>query len=462
MSEVIVTIGEEGTPPVVIITPGETVLPTARVQVQTQEETPVVHIHVDENSAQSAADSAAAAQAVLDALLAANISNKLDKGGYVGTAQTLANTDVANLAAAQSYAANLITQLIDGAPVDANTLKELNDKIIALQAIVGSTAPDGDSIVNTVTELLAVFADFPEGVDISTLFASKVDKTDVYNVLDCVVSGKVLDARQGKVLNDLITALTTTVNGKEDISNKSNDIEADKASVTKYGNIAAWVFWLLNKFFPNITTKATPTLADNVMLGDSVDSNKTKKSTLQNIRDLFQTFFDLIYATKSTDYSKIVYVNTATPTTATIFDINNPPITNDNLLKSDDNNLYIASDSSTWVYKTSTGLYGTKVVANLFPIEVTGNQTVQESWNNKDVYVMGSGTLTYPNTGLSAGHNFNLCADAGVTIAWAIASPKTWRVAGLPVGTAPPSVIAGQFCMISARIGSNEIRVLGL
>jgi hypothetical protein len=102
-----------------------------------------------------------------------------------------------------------ITQLIDGASDD--TLKKLQDKITALQAIVGSSSTDGDSVVNTVTELLAVFSAFPEGVDIVTVLASKVNVTDVYNALDAVVSGKVLDARQGKVLNDAIAVLSASL-----------------------------------------------------------------------------------------------------------------------------------------------------------------------------------------------------------------------------------------------------------
>lgn len=94
-------------------------------------------------------------------------------------------------------------------------------------------------------------------------------------------------------------------------------------------------------------------------------------------------------------------------------------------------------------------------------IEVSGNQTVDASWNGKEVTFTGSGTLTIPNT-LSDQFNFTLYAETGVTIAWAIASPYTWRVAGLTVGTAPPSMTAGQFCQVSRRIGTNEIKVLGL
>lgn len=114
-------------------------------------------------------------------------------------------------AASRAYVELLIDQLINGAPVDANTLKELNDKIVALQAIVGGTAPDGNSIVDTVAELLAVFSSYPEGTDIATVLAGKVNVADVVNDLNQLVAGKVLDARQGKALADLITAKWTAV-----------------------------------------------------------------------------------------------------------------------------------------------------------------------------------------------------------------------------------------------------------
>lgn len=114
-------------------------------------------------------------------------------------------------AASRAYVELLIDQLINGAPVDANTLKELNDKIVALQAIIGGTAPDGNSIVDTVAELLAVFSSYPEGTDIATVLAGKVNVADVVNDLNQLVAGKVLDARQGKALADLITAKWTAV-----------------------------------------------------------------------------------------------------------------------------------------------------------------------------------------------------------------------------------------------------------
>lgn len=101
----------------------------------------------------------------------------------------------------------LITQLIDGAT--DNTLKKLQDKITSLQSIVGGTTPNGNGIIDTVTELLSVFNSYPEGSNLATLLGAKVNVTDVYNALDCVIAGKTLDARQGKALNDAILALSS-------------------------------------------------------------------------------------------------------------------------------------------------------------------------------------------------------------------------------------------------------------
>ena len=141
------------------------------------------------------------------------VDNTSDLAKPVSTLQGTADANTLN--SANTYADSLITQIIDGAPADGNTLKELNDKILAVQAIIGGITPDGDTLVNTVAELLAVFSTYTEGVDLVTLLAGKVNTTDVYNALDCIVAGKTLDARQGKALKDLIDTLTIVVSGKE-------------------------------------------------------------------------------------------------------------------------------------------------------------------------------------------------------------------------------------------------------
>jgi len=92
------------------------------------------------------------------------------------------------------------------------------------------------------------------------------------------------------------------------------------------------------------------------------------------------------------NYSKIVYVNTTTPTTATIFDLNNPPVVNDNSLKTDVNNLYIGTDASTWVYITSPSGYITKTVTSgTSNFYLSG--TVIDAGGNKNTAIERLGTV---------------------------------------------------------------------
>jgi len=92
-----------------------------------------------------------------------------------------------------------------------------------------------------------------------------------------------------------------------------------------------------------------------------------------------------------TSYSKIVYVNATSPITATIFDTENPPVTNDNLLKNDVANLYIGTDASTWVYNSST--YVTKTVtATSSNFYLAGTTT--DAGNTKTGHITRSGAVT--------------------------------------------------------------------
>jgi hypothetical protein len=106
-------------------------------------------------------------------------------------------------------------------------------------------------------------------------------------------------------------------------------------------------------------------------------------------------FFDgtewrgLVVDVPAPDFLKTVYVNTTSPNTATIFDEENPAVTNDNALKADLNNIYIGTDGSTWTYKSSTSTYITyklplnkvvfKVRCNPFTI-TTNNTAFISNW----------------------------------------------------------------------------------
>jgi hypothetical protein len=107
------------------------------------------------------------------------------------------------------------------------------------------------------------------------------------------------------------------------------------------------------------------------------------------------------YGTIPDDFSKIVFVNSTNPTTATIFDLNNPPTVNDDSLKNDVNNLYIGTDASTWVYNSSISLYQTKAITtNTSNFNLAG--TSIDAGNTKTAAIertgpVGGGNAVLPN-----------------------------------------------------------------
>lgn len=98
-----------------------------------------------------------------------------------------------------------LAAVIGGAPNDGNTLNKLYTIIQGLQAFI-----NGDDInLDTIKELAdAIKSD--ESL-LTLLSINKLNVSDVYNALDCAIAGKALDARQGKALNDLVSALSTKV-----------------------------------------------------------------------------------------------------------------------------------------------------------------------------------------------------------------------------------------------------------
>ncbi len=80
------------------------------------------------------------------------------------------------------------------------------------------------------------------------------------------------------------------------------------------------------------------------------------------------------------DYATVVYVNAATPATATIFDLENPPVTNDDSLKNLDTAIYIGTDGSTWnsngtTYSTYTPPANTEWYLANTTTDAGGNKT---------------------------------------------------------------------------------------
>jgi len=99
---------------------------------------------------------------------------------------------------------------------------------------------------------------------------------------------------------------------------------------------------------------------------------------------------DYVGSKTSKVYANVVYVNATNPTTATIFDLANPPVTNDDDLKEDTANLYIGDDSSTWVWNGS--IYTTKVVPESSNFTINGTEV--DAGNSKTSPLTRIGSVT--------------------------------------------------------------------
>jgi hypothetical protein len=69
-----------------------------------------------------------------------------------------------------------VTLLRDGVPAVGDTLKKLHLRLAAAEALIGNEAGDGNSLVDTIRELLAVFEQYPEGVNMQALLSDIEDR----------------------------------------------------------------------------------------------------------------------------------------------------------------------------------------------------------------------------------------------------------------------------------------------
>lgn len=103
-----------------------------------------------------------------------NVNNTSDANKPVSTAQAAADTAARDAA---------IAAIRNGVPTRGNDLAKLLALIDAINTLIGGTTPDGDSVTNTVAEVLAVMATYPEGVNLLTTLSGKANASDVLNAL---------------------------------------------------------------------------------------------------------------------------------------------------------------------------------------------------------------------------------------------------------------------------------------
>lgn len=131
---------------------------------------------------------------------------------------------------------------------------------------------------------------------------------------------------------------------------------------------------------------------EGIQLGGNTEDNSATWVTVQsdngNLNKILKTSF------LPANFSNVVYVNSTSPTTATIFDLNNPPTVNDDGLKNSTSNLYIGNDGTTWTYKTSPAGYNTYVPPPTSNFYLKGPPTLIDAGNSKTVDITRPGSLT--------------------------------------------------------------------
>ncbi|AOW08756.1 hypothetical protein [Flavobacterium gilvum] len=304
------------------------------------------------------------------------------------------------------------------------------------------------------------------------LFEDKEDKTQKgvaggYAPLNEFVK---LSSEYLTIVNDLVTGGATALASAETVKTLKTQINAINTLLTS-DNINLDTVQEIVDAIETVQSSLSTILVNDLTTGG------TTKALTAEMGKTLKGLVDSLSAKIPKDYSKVVYVNANTPTTATIFDTNNPPVTNDNSLKSDVNNLYIGLDTSSWVYNATTFTYDAETItskASTFylygtnkdagnnknneiersgavgvgtatkpnhavtkaqhdlkqdkdnQVEVSANSNVLNAWHGQTVLFAANCTITVPST-LNNSLGFVFRTLAGVTVTWAITAPFTWE-----------------------------------
>lgn len=182
-------------------------------------------------------------------------------------------------------------------------------------------------------------------------------------------------------------------------------IDTDRIVVKSYANrISGGTNPVYQFQFGGMTPVRTvlPVPFSVVDAGYEIKTNKANVYTVDGTGEKYYTS-DYLNGKLADNYAKIVYVNSTSPIMATIFDLNNPPVTNDNLLKLDTANLYIGTDASTWVYNGST--YITKTIAASSNFKLSSGV---DAGNNKTSDIFREGSIsTEGSVGSNIGYYVN-------------------------------------------------------
>lgn len=189
-------------------------------------------------------------------------------------------SDIATaLNGAKAYADNLVLRtnlvsVLGEASTSLNGLMSANDKahLEALYALLGDSS-DADSVVNTINEVLAIFNQYPEGADLVSALALKVNISDIVDDLVTENAGKPLSAKQGKILKGLIDTLTSTKANASDVYKKEETYSRTQSDDK---------FRTESQVDDQINEKLANVSALNVIADEDNDKNYTYQIKIQN------------------------------------------------------------------------------------------------------------------------------------------------------------------------------------
>lgn len=147
------------------------------------------------------------------------------------------NSSISSLSTSKEntgVAQNLIDQLKDGS---TDTIADLKGYIDAISAIIGGVTPDGNSVTNTVAEILAVMDTYPEGTKVLDMITNKLNtsaftSTAVKGLLESLSGDARVDASAIKNLPTSGTGINVNDMGYDIIigMGQSNMVGYDPAS----------------------------------------------------------------------------------------------------------------------------------------------------------------------------------------------------------------------------------------
>lgn len=144
-------------------------------------------------------------------------------------------------------------------------------KIDALYALLGEQE-DADTVVNTINEVLAIFSNYPEGVNLITEIEKKVNYTDVINTLDSEETSKPLSAKMGKELKTKVDTKAELAYVNEELNKKA--LQSDLVEIsTKFAinnSLTTINITLVNNLdttYTNLITKLDAIVSNNISQG---------------------------------------------------------------------------------------------------------------------------------------------------------------------------------------------------